>query len=137
MAVTVIGLLIVAAASIYIAWPLLAGTGDEPIEVVSASALEREKETALSAIGELDFDHRAGKITDQDHQELRAQLETRALRALSALDQESPRDDEPQRAGAEVGTAGLSFCPDCGHRLVKNPKFCPSCGANLSAYREG
>ena len=48
--------------------------------------LEEERDRALAALKELEFDHRTGKIADSDYRELLRPLRAEAARALQALD---------------------------------------------------
>jgi len=49
-------------------------------------ALAEERDRALSALKELEFDHRTGKISDEDYRELVGPLRRRSAEALKALD---------------------------------------------------
>jgi hypothetical protein len=48
--------------------------------------LAEERDRALAALKELEFDHRTGKISDDDYRELVGPLRNRAAQALRALD---------------------------------------------------
>jgi hypothetical protein len=48
--------------------------------------LVEERDRALSALKELEFDHRTGKITDEDYRAVVGPLRRRAAEALQALD---------------------------------------------------
>jgi hypothetical protein len=54
-------------------------------------ALAEERDRALAALKELEFDHRTGKVSDEDYRELVVRLRQAAATALQALDQ--GRDD--------------------------------------------
>lgn len=149
MLVTVIGLAIVLLAAFFIAWPLL---GDVPATPAPAADTregtpEHDKEQALLAIREADFDHRTGKLSDEDYASLRAELETRALNAMAAIESASalhpvapsatsappsaaPAATTPSpRAGGEPA----GFCPACGVRFARDSRFCSGCGKKLPA----
>jgi hypothetical protein len=49
-------------------------------------ALAEERDRSLAALKELEFDHRTGKISDDDYRELVGPLRRRAADALRALD---------------------------------------------------
>ena len=49
-------------------------------------ALEEERDRALAALKELEFDHRTGKVSDEDYRELLGPLRQAAASALQALD---------------------------------------------------
>jgi len=138
VAVTLIGLAIVVVASIFVTWPLLERSQvEEANEQSETSALHKEKNAALEAIREIDFDHRVGKISDEDHAALRADLETRALEALTALDEAA----EPAlravagHATAQSGDDPAGFCSHCGTRFKRETRFCVGCGEKLPRSR--
>jgi hypothetical protein len=49
-------------------------------------ALAEERDRALAALKELEFDHRTGKVSDDDYRTLVGPLRQRAAEALRALD---------------------------------------------------
>jgi hypothetical protein len=51
-----------------------------------ALALAEERDRALAALKELEFDHRTGKLTDADYRSLVGTYRRRAAAALQALD---------------------------------------------------
>jgi len=53
-------------------------------------ALEEERDRALAALKELEFDHRTGKVSDKDYRELVGPLRREAAEALRALDAPTP-----------------------------------------------
>lgn len=61
--------------------------------------LAEERDRALVALRELEFDHRTGKISDADYREQVGELRREAALALRALDPKSPVSREaPVRA---------------------------------------
>jgi len=48
--------------------------------------LAEERDRALAALKELEFDHRTGKVSDDDYRELVGPLRRRAAETLRALD---------------------------------------------------
>jgi hypothetical protein len=68
--------------------------------------LVEERDRALAALKELEFDHRTGKISDADYRELVAPLRREAADALQALEAPSveARSGEPAqpKAGASA-----------------------------------
>ena len=57
----------------------------EPRESTHSLALAEERDRALAALKELEFDHRTGKFTDVDYRELVGTYRRRAAAALRAL----------------------------------------------------
>jgi hypothetical protein len=60
--------------------------------------LVERRDRALAALKELEFDHRSGKISDEDYRELVGPLRREAAEALRAL--EPKRTTPPERVGA-------------------------------------
>jgi hypothetical protein len=52
--------------------------------------LAEERDRALAALKELEFDHRTGKVSDDDYRELVGPMRRRAAEALHALDPPRP-----------------------------------------------
>lgn len=79
---------------------------DEPCELERRQLeLAEVRDRALGALKELEFDHRTGKVSDEDYRLLVGPLRRDAADALKALE---PRALEP-RAGASAGVrAGRS-----------------------------
>ena len=72
--------------------PPRAGAGERPCST-SSGELERrrlelveERDRALAALKELEFDHRTGKVNDEDYRSLVGPLRRRAAEALHALE---------------------------------------------------
>ena len=93
-----LGALLAIACVVYVSRPLLRpGSGDAPAGEDPAAErrlrLLEERDRALAALKELEFDHRTGKISDEDYRALVAPLRSGAGRALNALENE----DHPSR----------------------------------------
>jgi hypothetical protein len=71
---------------------------DEPGELERRQlALAEERDRALAALKELEFDHRTGKVSDDDYRLLVGPLRRDVAAALRAL--------EPRAAAGDAGTA--------------------------------
>jgi hypothetical protein len=86
----VLGLVIAVAAVLLVAWPFLR----EPVAADdrlhgppdARLPLVEERDRALAALKELEFDHRTGKIDDADYRSLVGPLRREAASALRSLD---------------------------------------------------
>src|SRR5919204_1060397 len=65
-------------------------------------AVAEERDRALAALKELEFDHRTGKISDDDYRALVGPLRRRAAETLRALE---PRTAEHEEERVGAGTA--------------------------------
>jgi hypothetical protein len=100
-----VGAVLACACVLYVALPFL--REPDPVEdrLDEPGALEKralelaeERDRALAALKELEFDHRTGKVSDEDYRELVGPLRRRvaeALRALEPTAQPSVRDSGP------------------------------------------
>jgi hypothetical protein len=88
-----VGALLAAACVLYVALPFIREPAPENDRLDEPDALERralelaeERDRALSALKELEFDHRTGKVSDDDYRELVGPLRQRVAEALRALE---------------------------------------------------
>jgi hypothetical protein len=104
----VLGALLTVLCVVFVARPLLrpargAGPPAEPsaAEQLRVRALER-RDRALAALKELEFDHRTGKVSDEDYRALVGRLRREAADALRELGHE----DRPEREGVKADVHG-------------------------------
>ena len=128
------------------AWRRATGSARRRLE------LTERKEQLYASIKELEFDHGVGKVSRDDHDSLRAELESQALGVLSRLQQleaGDPDRDLRRRIEVDAGTlAGAQAdgdesaaaappapargpCPGCGRERQAGHRFCPGCGRPL------
>jgi hypothetical protein len=92
----VLGALLAAAVVVLVALPFFLGRDDELDELGAAEerrlALIDERDRALAALKELEFDHRAGKIDDEDYRALVGPLRRAAAETLQALDADTAQE---------------------------------------------
>ncbi len=102
----VLGGLLTVLCVLFVARPLLRSGKDE---VSSAAGLTEDarvwlferRDRALAALKELEFDHRTGKVSDEDYGALVSPLRREAAEALKAL--ESEEREEQEGARVDVG----------------------------------
>ena len=94
----VLGGILAVTCAVFVARPFVRepGTadGDDRLEALDADsrarlALAEDRDRALAALKELEFDHRTGKVSDEDYRALVGPLRTEAGAALKALGSES------------------------------------------------
>jgi hypothetical protein len=95
--VILVGVLLAAAVVVLVALPFLREpvAADDRLDAPNDAeerrlALVEQRDQALAALKELEFDHRTGKVDDDDYRELVGPLRQAAASALRALD--SPQD---------------------------------------------
>jgi NADH pyrophosphatase NudC (nudix superfamily) len=132
----------------FVAYPLLREqTGDEESLDLPEDLedLYRRKESAYSALKELEFDYKTGKLSEGDFRELEARYRAEALELLAAIDEaEKARTTAGRRKGgaavraeasapAPVESADLEpyECAACGRMNIEGARFCAGCGGPL------
>ncbi len=124
LAVPGFALLATAAAIAFLIAPLRRRRDAAAVATPRASPLAEEREALYAAIRDLDEDRETGKLTEQDHAQLRAELRARAVQLL-----------QEERGAARVAAAPgpATHCPGCGAAPPQEARFCPQCGVSLSA----
>ena len=118
LALTLAALLAVACA-VYVAAPFLREpeAGDDRLEELGElerrrAELAEERDRALAALKELEFDHRAGAISDEDYRALVGPLRRRAAEALRRLQTSGESPEGRLRGLFEVGDERRSSTHD-------------------------
>ncbi|MBI2907398.1 MAG: zinc-ribbon domain-containing protein [Chloroflexi bacterium] len=158
--ITIIGMLLVAAAVSIVGWPLVrrrtASAASVPVEDYELSDLLSQREATYAAISELDADRQMGNLSGADHAALRQRYQEKAIAILKAIDEVSaanestissayPADAFSDEIESEVlqirkrkkpvgekGSAG-TMCWNCGSPVASEANFCSRCGAALSS----
>ncbi len=120
---------------------------------------EERRAAALSALRDLDFDYKIGKVGDEDYVPLRAGLVAEAAQTIQQQDEEDKKLEALIRARRasrglrceqcgtlmEVGNhlcpkcgapVESGICPSCGKNIRAGDLFCPSCGGRLQVRME-
>jgi hypothetical protein len=103
----VAGALLAAACVVYVALPFLREPDPGSDVLDEPGALERRalelaerRDRALAALKELEFDHRTGKVSDEDYRELVGPLRRRVAEALRALEPQAESSEERVHAAS-------------------------------------
>jgi hypothetical protein len=119
-------------AAIYVLWPLFAADNTDPMAATEenpVAVLDRAKNDAYAAIKEAEFDRRTGKLSDEDYEAQVQRFKAQALHAISALDDRRRSVSRPPSHAAEK----IRFCPACGTKAVAGGSFCSGCGRSLAS----
>lgn len=112
--------------------PLLRGRGPTARSAKPRSA----RASGSDELAELELDHEMGRVSQEDYQRWRAELE-RATPEPAAADQTAVAMPDTSIARAEElvrqwREAPRPSCPNCGVRPEPGARFCSNCGASLS-----
>lgn len=123
-----------------VAYPLLATPRlREDIRSGEAEELAEEKDSALAAIRDLEFEHDVGNLSEEDFASLREDYSERAAKVLRRVDLRSaelpqpalaePGDDSEESMGNEQEEA--EYCGACREPVAREDRHCGGCGAFL------
>jgi len=115
VSVALVALLVGVPAAIFALWPLLGRQRARALLPVPPDAREQlleQKRQALRALRELDFEHEAGHVSDDDYADLRARYEAEAAQVLTELD----RLGAPAPPRAAASRAAAASAPARGFR---------------------
>ena len=108
----VLGALLAVACVVYVAWPFLREPDARDDRLAEPGPLEQrqlalaeERDRALAALKEVEFDHRTGKISDEDYAALVGDLRRRAAAALRALDPKPAAKPSQETNSPQSGTS--------------------------------
>lgn len=108
------------------------------IEETEWDLLLRKKEVILGNIQDLDFEHKCGKLSEDDYRKIRAEMAAEASLVLEEIDKIEASQDLDALIRREVSArksgarqAAAPVCPSCGLENPPANKFCAECGAKL------
>jgi len=133
MGVFIVELAILATVLLALAYPLMGFAGQKTQPELAESEISDllyRKEAIYTALKDLEFDMRTGKIGKEDYEELKASLEAEAVSMISRID-DAAKGAPTVAKGEKPEKKKGKFCPECGSRLEKLSKFCPDCGQKL------
>lgn len=162
---TLLKIMLALAVVVFIAYPLLKQQledEEEPLELSEeAEGLYRRKESTYSALKELEFDFKTGKLSQADFEELDAKYRAEAIEILEAIELYESGEDRARggrgkqverttgpapparqsRSGRTARPAAVPAAqavavvdPDvcaCGFTNVEGARFCAACGQSL------
>lgn len=120
MTLLVLSLLLAAAASAWVIYPIVTGRAARLADVESAGVLNAEarRSVALASLREVEYDREAGKLDDTDYRALRDRLAAEAVQAIHAADRVHASADEDVHLCGFRNPQGSRFCGGCGTRLT-------------------
>lgn len=91
--------------------------------------LERRKATIYENLRDLQFEYRVGKLSDEDYQRTKLELQGELAGVMAEIDQ--MKSGAPVQVVAAAAADPL-VCPHCKARFDKKLKFCGECGKPMA-----
>jgi hypothetical protein len=98
--------------------------------------LEERKAQIYENLRDLQFEFRLGKLSDEDYQKTKTDLQRELAKVLAEIDTVQPVADQ-KKAAAAVGQSKAKAdgrtCPHCGAKFPQPLKFCGECGKAMAS----
>lgn len=129
-----VGTLLAVSALAFVLYPVFFGVVSHTADTTVLTG-PAEKDTAVSALREIEFDRATGKLSDSDYAQLKDRYTQRALKAMRAENvgpmRAAPLDDEIEAAVSSY-RARHRECGECGPRPEHDAIYCSACGRYLT-----
>lgn len=129
----VVGTVLAVGALAFVLYPVFF-TSPQPARSVALMPRQTDREAAVAALREIEFDRATGKLSDTDYAELKTRYTEQAIVAMRGEklpDEASIPSDEEIEAAVRAYRAGIA-CPTCGPRPEPDAVFCSNCGRYLN-----
>jgi hypothetical protein len=136
MTALILGTVLAVGALAFVLYPLFFGE-QRRVFYPTPAPRQSERDVAVSALREIEFDRATGKLSDADYAELKGRYTETAVLAMRREDSEGGASTSPPTADDEIELAIRAYreqhppCPSCGPRPEDDAAFCSQCGRYL------
>jgi hypothetical protein len=111
----------------------------EPEPVSPFQHLDERKAAIYENLRDLQFEYRVGKLSDQDYQQSKKDLQKELAGVLAEVDriklQLSPNGVPPPALAPALKPPDPLTCPHCGAKFPQPLKFCGECGKPMKVVQ--
>jgi hypothetical protein len=110
----------------------------EPEPVSPFQHLDERKAAIYENLRDLQFEYRVGKLSDEDYQATKRDLQKELAGVLAEVDRIRGTQSAPRPAPAAAATKQApdpKICPHCNAHFDKILKFCGECGKPMKAVK--
>ena len=131
MLALVVGTLLAVGALAFVLYPIFFASPPQR-RFVAPEPRRRERDDAVTALREIEFDRATGKLSDTDYAELKRRYTQEAIIAMRREGQGVDASDGDEiEVAIRAFRAGQFTCPTCGPRPEPDADFCSNCGRYL------
>jgi hypothetical protein len=103
--------------------------------------LDSRKASIYENLRDLQFEYRTGKLSDEDYQKTKLELQLELAKVLAEVDKlktelgvvAKTAAPAAKAAKAPAGKPAANICPHCGASFERPLKFCGECGKPMGA----
>jgi len=107
----------------------------EPEPVSPFAHLDERKAAIYENLRDLQFEYRVGKLSDQDYQTTKHDLQKELAAVLAEVDRVRQASGLPSPKSVPVSKPDPKVCPHCNAKFDKILKFCGECGKPMKAVK--
>lgn len=129
-----IGTLLAIGGLAFVLYPLFVEPSAERRPARRSGPDQTDRNRAVDALREIEFDRETGKLSDRDYAELKAEYTQEAIAAMRAEESATALADQaidPAEAAVLTYRQRVRDCARCGPRPEPDALYCSSCGAFL------
>ena len=104
-----------------------------PVPVSPVQHLEERKAAIYDNLRDLQFEFRVGKLSDEDYQRTKTDLQQELAGVMAEIDKVVGRMPKP--AAAKPAAPNPLVCSSCGAKFARPMKFCGECGKPMAGAR--
>lgn len=105
----------------------------KPEPVSPFKHLDERKAVIYENLRDLQFEYRVNKLSDEDYQTTKVELQKELARVLADVDRIKAEIGSPVQAAPVKPAAAKHVCPSCGATFETALKFCGECGKSMGA----
>ena len=132
----VVGTLLAIGGLAVVLYPLFVeAPAGRPVARAATAAQTVDRERAVEALREIEFDRETGKLSDSDYAELKTAYTQEAIAAMRAEESAAvvaAAADDPAEAAVLAYRQRVRECGRCGPRPEPDAAYCSSCGGYLA-----
>jgi hypothetical protein len=106
-----------------------------PAPVSPFRHLDERKAAIYEGLRDLQFEYRLNKLSDEDYQTTKLELQKELARVLAETDRIKAELGQPVKAAPASSIPKKNACPSCGAQFDKPLKFCGECGKPMKTVQ--
>ncbi len=107
-----------------------------PVPVPPGQHLIEHKAQIYENLRDLQFEYRVGKLSDEDYQKTKLELQRELAKVMAELDALKPVQAAHAAQAVRNGASSpANVCPHCGAKFERALKFCGECGKTMAVAK--